>query len=89
MDKPAQSSSWCTPMFNLLCLDESSYPFEELFCLICELLDKIFEDRKAGYMDYPKIYNETREIVQKVLEKRPSSLKIVKYLFSFKKSENF
>lgn len=48
--------------------------FEELFCATFELLDRIWLEEKADYMQFPVVMKKVEERVAKALAKQPSNL---------------
>lgn len=53
------------------------YVFEDVFVLFNLLLDKIWVERNASYMDYSNIIKETRQRFEQALSQRPTCLKML------------
>ncbi|QDZ21815.1 engulfment and motility protein [Chloropicon primus] len=53
---------------------EHEKAFEEVFCMTFELLDKIWLEENADYMQFPIVMKQWEETLTKALLKRPSSL---------------
>lgn len=58
----------------LALLDSCEQAFEELFCLTFEVLDRVWLEEKADYMQFPVMMKKAEERVAKALAKMPGSL---------------
>ncbi|KAL0490944.1 ELMO domain-containing protein [Acrasis kona] len=54
-------------------INQVECPFEELVWTACELLDVIWINEKASYMEYPKVLQICMDHLNKVLDNRPVS----------------
>ena len=54
--------------------------FEDVFVLFSLLLDKIWVERNASYMDYSNITKETRARFEQALAQRPTNIKMLAQL---------
>jgi hypothetical protein len=63
-------SKWETPLFVYLCVEQMDHenPFEELYCKVVLMLDLMFMEEKAGYMDFPRIFDKLKEKVKSTIE---------------------
>ena len=48
--------------------------FEELFCAVFELLDRVWLEEKADYMQFPTVMKKTEERLTKTMAKQPKTL---------------
>jgi len=70
------------PMFRFMCLQikngifpDAETVFGSMFILLCKVLDKLWADENAGYMDYQNIIDKTRRTIEKALDERPNDLR--------------
>lgn len=47
---------------------QREHPFEELFCLACLLLDKVWQEMNGSYMMYPEVIAETKKRLSDAIE---------------------
>jgi hypothetical protein len=75
-------SIWQTSAFLFLCSQAHcvEYPFEELLCMICELLDVIWERDQGTYMRFGEILKTTMDLIRQALLKKPTSFQHLRYL---------
>jgi hypothetical protein len=67
-------AQWDNKFFNFMCrqyLHTKSKPFEEMFCLTCELLDKIWVEMNGDYMKFGEIMKETQKRLRTKIEQEP------------------
>jgi len=48
--------------------------FEELFCAVFELLDRVWLEEKADYMQFPTVMKKTEERLTKTMAKQPQNM---------------
>jgi hypothetical protein len=58
-------------------LDVNSNAFQELYVASFVMLDKLWLERRASYMDFPLVLTKTMHIVRQALHRRPGSLRDV------------
>lgn len=63
----------------LALLDSSEDAFNELYCLTFEVLDRVWLDKQATYMEFPTIMQQTKRVVESALLTRPKSLEDLRF----------
>ena len=66
---------WESPLFHFLehqtrcnpLEKEADHPFEEMFCITFQVLDRFWDEQSATYMDFPKILEMTKVAVSNAL----------------------
>jgi ELMO/CED-12 family len=58
-------------------LDSNSNAFQELYVATFVMLDKLWLERRASYMDFPVVLSTTMQTVRQALHRRPSSVRDV------------
>eukprot|EP01025_Chloroclados_australasicus_P004692 TRINITY_DN1121_c2_g3_i1.p1 TRINITY_DN1121_c2_g3~~TRINITY_DN1121_c2_g3_i1.p1 ORF type:complete len:305 (+),score=42.59 TRINITY_DN1121_c2_g3_i1:62-916(+) len=48
--------------------------FEEVYCIAMKILDEIWLEAKATYMDFPHILKQTKQRVQEAFDKKPRNM---------------
>jgi hypothetical protein len=57
---------------------EEKFPFEELFCYLMFLLDSLWDNMEAKYMDFPKVSANLKQRITSLLDRRPISFSQLK-----------
>ena len=52
---------------------EAFFVFEEIFCLTFELLDRIWLEEKADYMQFPNVLKKVEDVLTKAMAKAPKT----------------
>lgn len=76
---PTRASSWKTPSSKvgrnfLNILDENESAFEEVYVASFEVLDRIWLERAASYMEFPTVLNDTMSAVKEALLQSPLTI---------------
>lgn len=50
-------------------------PFEDVFCAFCLLIDKVWVEQNASYMQYNQVMAESKKRFEAALQERPSNFK--------------
>lgn len=65
------SPQWNTDLMFFLCGSASERGFEEVYCSYMQLLDGIWMEVKATYMDFPKVSQMVKQRFLSILKRRP------------------
>lgn len=55
-------------------LRESDVAFEEVYCACFALLDRVWLQRRASYMEFNSVMQEVKGCLDKALRRRPKTL---------------
>jgi hypothetical protein len=77
INESPHSEEWNTPMFHLLCLEKivCDDPFQKVYCVAVLLLDKMFVEKKATYMEFGSVFEDMKKLFVEKLARRPTSVR--------------
>eukprot|EP00878_Enallax_costatus_P022372 GHUV01023730.1.p1 GENE.GHUV01023730.1~~GHUV01023730.1.p1 ORF type:complete len:100 (+),score=33.33 GHUV01023730.1:332-631(+) len=59
-------------------LTESDVAFEEVYCVMFALLDHVWVQRKASYMEFGAVLKQVRDKLDAALQSKPQSIRQLK-----------
>lgn len=86
IDSASEDSLWSSLLLPFLTYcgyssSESSHVLEEIYCEVFILLDRTFEAQNAGYMDFPRILESTKQRLLELLARKPRSIATLRAWF--------
>jgi hypothetical protein len=78
----AGSSGSVVPVSMQMLLLDHVHAFEEVYCMVFDLLDRLWDEMNATYMEYPKVFGQLRRICTDALANQPTSLTALEALLS-------
>ena len=66
--RPATDPKWDSDILVFFAYQDHDRVFEELFSTAYRLLDATFQRERAGYMDFPAVYDQVQERLRRIFE---------------------